>query len=541
MWLKDANCFGASTWQGALDAVSGFNANPGNYNCLYYTANYNDWRLSNINEQESFFNAAEVTHAGWLLGGGYLFTKAQNYYYWSSTSKVDFSSSATWAFDMIDGEVDPGSKNFQGLYVWPVRTAPPKFVLTVTEQGTGSGTVTSVNRPGIDCGTDCTEPYEDGTGIALDATPDAGSVFAGWSGAADCSDGIVTMNAHKTCTATFNSDTHNITITKSGTGTGTVIIEGPGGPVVCGNDCTATYPAGIGISFNVLPDATSEFIGWAGDPDCADGSVVMDADKTCNAVFTRQTRTLEVFLGGSGSGRVLSDPQGIDCGADCSEDYTVNTPVTLTAVPDANSFLAGWQGDADCGDGLVTMAVDTVCVANLILRTYTLTLTKDGPGKGTVMTTEQDGIFCGPGCHSADKTYSAGTEVTLREGTAEPWLFIGWGGDPDCTDGAVTMDADKSCWARFDECSGTIRAQIAENRYDSIGEAYAAALPGTPAIIEIIAFNLLETLDLNGDKIVTLKGGHDCQFVPLAHSYTTITGSFTISRGTVTVDRIVIR
>ncbi len=87
-------------------------------------------------------------------------------------------------------------------------TAVSQHTLTVNKTGTGSGTVTS-NPAGINCGNDCTETYSSGTTITLTATPNPGSVFAGWSG--DCSSCgtnptcTITMNANKTCTATFNT------------------------------------------------------------------------------------------------------------------------------------------------------------------------------------------------------------------------------------------------------------------------------------------------------------------------------------------------
>ncbi len=85
-----------------------------------------------------------------------------------------------------------------------ITCAAPTHALTVGRAGTGSGTVTS-SPAGISCGTDCSQNYNPGTVVSLTATAAAGSVFASWSGDADCADGTVTMNAARSCTATFNT------------------------------------------------------------------------------------------------------------------------------------------------------------------------------------------------------------------------------------------------------------------------------------------------------------------------------------------------
>jgi len=60
--------------------------------------------------------------------------------------------------------------------------APPPVSLPLAVSKVGSGTVTS-NPGGIACGSDCNESYAFGTRVSLAATPAAGWVFTGWSGA----------------------------------------------------------------------------------------------------------------------------------------------------------------------------------------------------------------------------------------------------------------------------------------------------------------------------------------------------------------------
>ncbi|NJD92160.1 MAG: hypothetical protein FIA91_11725, partial [Geobacter sp.] len=75
--------------------------------------------------------------------------------------------------------------------------------LTVVLPGNGTGTVTSLPA-GINCTSSCSASYDAGTTVTLTAVPDAGSLFAGWSG--DCSGTgscTVTMSQANSVMATF--------------------------------------------------------------------------------------------------------------------------------------------------------------------------------------------------------------------------------------------------------------------------------------------------------------------------------------------------
>jgi len=78
------------------------------------------------------------------------------------------------------------------------------FTLDINKLGNGTGTVTS--QSGINCGTECSQLFDDGTEVILEAFPDAGSVFAGWGG--DCTGTTntttITIDRDSSCTATFD-------------------------------------------------------------------------------------------------------------------------------------------------------------------------------------------------------------------------------------------------------------------------------------------------------------------------------------------------
>lgn len=89
--------------------------------------------------------------------------------------------------------------------------APAPHALQVTREstlGASKGTVTS-NPAGIDCGNTCTAEFAAGTSVTLTATPDDGSIFAGWSG--DCSGSTTTcalsMSSARSVTAQFGRAT----------------------------------------------------------------------------------------------------------------------------------------------------------------------------------------------------------------------------------------------------------------------------------------------------------------------------------------------
>jgi len=136
------------------------------------------------------------------------------------------STFTSWAASGVAGFVLPCAANPVCNFNMPVTPAggltvtatftkaAQQFTLTVTDAGTGSGTVKSQQGliPGISCTTGtadgCSGTYNSGTPVTLTAAAAAGSTFIGWSGGTPACSGnatcSVTMTQAQNVTATFN-------------------------------------------------------------------------------------------------------------------------------------------------------------------------------------------------------------------------------------------------------------------------------------------------------------------------------------------------
>ena len=164
--------------------------------------------------------------------------------------------------------------------------------LTVDTTGAGSGSVKS-NPAGIDCGESCTAEYDHNTLVVLTATPQTGSIFAGWSGA--CSGTAVctvTINQAQVVTATFEiapPNSYILNVTLSGSGDGAVTSDPAG--IACGSSCAAVYSENTLVMLTATAAAGSTFAGWGGT--CAAESsnvctVTMDMAHTVSASFHQE-------------------------------------------------------------------------------------------------------------------------------------------------------------------------------------------------------------------------------------------------------------
>jgi phospholipase C len=240
-------------------------------------------------------------------------------------------------------------------------SSPPASVqLSVQAAGVGAGMISS-NPTGINCGQACSASFASGAQVVLTASPMGNSFFAGWSGACSgtgvCS---LTLMKNTSVMATFSASPV-VAVTLGGTGKGSVASNPPG--INCGPTCNASFNPGTQVILTASAATNSYFVGWAGgcsgnNPTC---TLTLSASQQATATFDtiQNAPVLSVSLAGNGTGTISSNPSGINCGLTCSASFSAGTQVTLTEIPAAKTYFAGWAGPGCSGDSAIcTLTLD---------------------------------------------------------------------------------------------------------------------------------------------------------------------------------------
>jgi hypothetical protein len=200
----------------------------------------------------------------------------------------------------------------------------PGIPLTVSLEGTGSGTVTS-DVGLISCEPFCSDEYAEGTKVTLTASPTAGSLFMAWkhcdTGAVNGRQCTVTMDKAKEVQAVFVT-AHLLTVAKApGSGPGKVSSYGG---ITCLYGCTevsALIKEGTAVLVKQTPAKHFHFAGWGGD--CSGTGaceLTMGEDHDVTADFEEDARfSLSLSKAGGGQALIKTKPAGILCGFTCTE------------------------------------------------------------------------------------------------------------------------------------------------------------------------------------------------------------------------------
>ena len=117
--------------------------------------------------------------------------------------------------------------------------------------------------------------------------------------------------------------------------------------------------------------------------------LVSDDTNAVEDIFAHEwSPTFSILKSGTGSGFVTSIPSGISCGTSCNAPFEKNTSIALTAQAAAGYEFAGWNGPADCNDGVVAFMDDLMhCTARfvpIVNVAATIKATEAGPLGGRI-------------------------------------------------------------------------------------------------------------------------------------------------------------
>ena len=237
----------------------------------------NDW--GQLGNGTTVGSSVPVTMTGTGGGGGTVTWTSSN----TGVATIDANGRATGVgsgVTTITATDSTGDSGSTSLTVVGQRT------LSVVRAGAGTGSVAS-NPAGIDCGSDCSEPYADNISVTLTATAASGSTFAGWSGCDTVSGETcgVTMTASRSVSATFDVPRFLLTVNKTGLASGSGSVSSNPAGVDCGADCSESYTAGTVVTLTAAPSAL--FSGWTGCDTVSDTTctVTMQSARSVTARF----------------------------------------------------------------------------------------------------------------------------------------------------------------------------------------------------------------------------------------------------------------
>jgi hypothetical protein len=195
------------------------------------------------------------------------------------------------------------------------------------------------------------------------------------------------------------------------------------------------------------------------------------------------------------------------------------------------------------------MSISNRGVITLILDgQYVLTANANGTGSGTVYSGPSQINYSYPAVNTGALAYNSGSTVTLTA-TSDAGSTAVWSGDCSLCGGTSTaatctvsnINAAKTVSATFStsSCSNPVKIDLTSSYYSTIHDALDDVTSGQTVQMQQADFTEAD-LSLPRNIPVYLRGGYDCSFSPTA-GFSTIHGKMTISAGTVTVDKIIIR
>jgi hypothetical protein len=159
----------------------------------------------------------------------------------------------------------------------------------------------------------------------------------------------------------------------------------------------------------------------------------------------------------------------------------------------------------------------------------------DGNGSGAINSSTPGKPFtCSAG--SCNQPFGYNDSINLHPSPASGSTFEGWSGAcSGTTDCPLTMNLDRIVNAGFNFCP----VRIGSSCYSSLTKVLAAAVNGDK--LQSMAYTFSENLLLDKVADITLAGGFDNSYLNNVEGSTTLRGSLTIRKGSLTAKKLIIQ
>ncbi len=336
------------------------------------------------------------------------------YYHEGTVVELSSISAEGWYFVGWTGDHESGSSEIEltmdedkDVTAHFEEIEDDRYVLTVEVQGEG------ITEP---------EPgdhlYDEGEEVTVEAIPDDGSLFQGWTGDYQGTEEEITMimDEDKTVRAHFLK-LHELTVEEPD-GSGEILVEGE--PIETW-PYTGEFEEGDDVVLEAVPEEDWVFSRWelnGESEEYLEMTVNMDRDKVISAYFLELYRLTTAV---EGEGMIEIDPN--------EERYQEGTEVELTAVPEEGWLFVEWTGDYTDTEGSIKIVVDSDIEVTAHFEEqkeyHDLTVNMEGEGDVNIVPDQEE--------------YEEGTEVTLTAEPREGWRFVGWSGDHESEDTEITV------------------------------------------------------------------------------------------------------
>ncbi|MGE5681422.1 MAG: InlB B-repeat-containing protein, partial [Bacillota bacterium] len=294
------------------------------------------------------------------------------------------------------------------------------YILNINQSGNGAGKVRINNIL-------YTLPYtgvfhgNENVLLNIEAVPDPGTTFAGWTGSVNANTNPVTimMNSDKVLTVQYNSvGTSQLTLTKAGSGSGQVIVNG----ILSNFPYTGSFTKGSQVDLQAVAQNKSSFVNWAGDLSSTANPVnmVVNGNKAVIANFKAVQYQVTINKTGNGQIKVNDTLRTLPF----TKLYDNGTILKIEAIPDSGNTFSAWSGSLSSVVNPISVIVDTTKNINAAfkLKQFTISVNKSGTGNGEIKVNGSirqlpyNGIF------------NYGSNVTIEAVAASGSIFTGWSG-----------------------------------------------------------------------------------------------------------------